>query len=650
MKRRIYASLVLFSLLFSSTTLEKKWKDWLDKVSYIITPFEREVFKSLKTDKQRADFVKKFWLIRDPVPETSVNEFQIEYEKRWNYVNSRFSSPGKRDGWKTDMGKIYLLLGKPIEIQHYETYSQIYPCQLWLYKGERDLGLPAYFYLIFYKRKGMGRYKLYNPSMNGPEELLTPEVSRSGITRYEALQILHKISPELARASTSYLLSEGGDIYSLSLGGSSNWLLSRIFSIPETLYENSVKTKGIKGYVEVSEFLLSKKSGLIYSVAKKEDGYLLSLAIQPEQLSFREAGGIYKADLNLQIIIHTPSGKVLFERTRGLKLQADRERYFRIKNNPIIIEDIIPVISGLNRLTIILKNMNDKSFYTHDEWININEGVPYIRIIPSFREQKASTVLRPFSFEGYSIFPNPSMVYKLNDEIILVIHYQNVNGQGYVRIKRLNKLIKESKINFNENGITTVKLSGSRLGVGKYNVEVVFKGDQLNVSDHISFYVSPVDGRSLPVFVVSSYREKKQYLWEMGKIFVKSEKIKKGLKLLQEGFPSRPVIKDYLFIAGAYIKSDEPERAVEILKPFLKSSRREPKVIAAVAYLKMKRFDDAISLLKSIDVKDDRVYRLMGEGYLGLGMKDKAIKAWEKSLKINPAQKELKTRILSLKK
>jgi len=39
----------------------------------------------------------------------------------------------------------------------------------------------------------------------------------------------------------------------------------------------------------------------------------------------------------------------------------------------------------------------------------------------------------------------------------------------------------------------------------------------------------------------------------------------------------------------------------------------------------------------------------MGEGYLKMGMKEKALKAWKKSLEINPAQDDLRKRISKLK-
>lgn len=640
---------MLFCLLFPSSSPDKKWKNWLEKVSYIITPFEREIFHSLKTDKQREAFIKKFWLIRDPVPETPVNEFKVEYEKRWNYVNSHFSSPGKKDGWKTDMGRIYLLLGKPIEIQRFETYSQIYPCQLWLYRGDKTLGLPAYFYIIFYKKKGIGKYQLYNPSMDGPENLLTPEMKRVSISRYEALKTLHRISPELARASTSYLLSEGEDIYSLNLGGSSNWLLSRIFSIPETIYENSIKNKAIKGYVEVSEYLISKKSTLTYSYVKEGKNYLLSLAIQPENLSFRKTGEVYRADLNLQIVVHTPSHKVIFERTRILKLQANEEKYRIIKDNPIIIEEILPMVPGLNRLTIILKNMVDKSFYTHDKWINISSDVPVIQIIPSFRIKKTTSFFSPFVFKEDSILPNPSSTFRLNDEVFLTIYYRNIKGQAYGKIRRLNKLIKEFKLHFNGEGVIVLRLSGSLLGVGKYIINIGFGEKSFNISDEAIFYIAPREGKTVPSFLVSSYRSKEDMLWETGKMLISSGSVMRGLNLLEEAFPSKPTMKDYLFLANAYIKTGKFAKAVEVLQPFLRSSRREPKIFAAMAYIRMNRLSEALSLLNSIDVKDDRVYNLIGEAYFRKGMVKKAIRAWKKSLEINPAQKELKNKILKFK-
>ena len=648
MMKRIIVFLFIGLSLIGANRLSEKWSQWIKKVNYIITPFEKEVFLSLKTDKQREDFINKFWIIRDPIPETRINEFKEEYEKRWEYVNSHFGFHSKKDGWKTDMGRIYLLLGKPMEIQHFETHSQIYPCQLWLYKGDRNLGLPAYFYLIFYKRKGIGNFILYNPAMDGPENLLTPEVIKTGFTRYEALKILHRISPELARASTSYLMSEGNDTYTTTTGGSSNWVLQQIFSIPQRIYDNSIKNKSIKGYVKVSEYLVAKKSHLIYSLIKERRGYTLNLALQPENIAFIKDGDIYKANLILQVILRSPSGKVLFEKNRDIKLKTNEESYLKVKKNPIVLEEIIPVVPGLLRLTVLMKNLNDRSYYTHDEWINVN-NLPYLQIVPSFNIQNSGSSLRPFSLEKLIVFPTPSSIYRLKDQIFLIIYYRNLSGIGHGKLKRLQNVIKDFDVTFKGNGAIILRLYGQSLGVGKYNVELTTKSSSFTLSADAIFYVSSQEEKSHPSFVISSYESERKFLWDMGKVYTTYNKLEPGLDFLRHGFPLQPELKDYLVLSEAYLKAGKPEETIKILLPFMKSSYRKPRILMAEAYIKMKKFSEALGILKSIKVKEDVVYKLMGNCYSELGKGEKAINMWEKSLKINPSQEELQKKISQIK-
>ena len=47
--------------------------------------------------------------------------------------------------------------------------------------------LPPFFYVIFYQREATDEFRLYSPSSDGPEKLITAEV---GPTRMSALKIL----------------------------------------------------------------------------------------------------------------------------------------------------------------------------------------------------------------------------------------------------------------------------------------------------------------------------------------------------------------------------------------------------------------------------------------------------------------------------
>jgi GWxTD domain-containing protein len=93
------------------SSVYKKWMD--EDVAYIITDEEKKIFKTLKTDDEREQFIEQFWLRRDPDPDTDVNEYREDYYQRIAYANENFASG--IPGWKTDRGRIYIMFGKPDE-------------------------------------------------------------------------------------------------------------------------------------------------------------------------------------------------------------------------------------------------------------------------------------------------------------------------------------------------------------------------------------------------------------------------------------------------------------------------------------------------------------------------------------------------------
>lgn len=92
-------------------------KEWpKGPIRYLITKDEEKAFRKLESDDARAGFVERFWLRRDPSPNTWVNEYRQQFWQRVHDANEKFlDSAGP--GWKTDRGKIYILYGPPERIQ-----------------------------------------------------------------------------------------------------------------------------------------------------------------------------------------------------------------------------------------------------------------------------------------------------------------------------------------------------------------------------------------------------------------------------------------------------------------------------------------------------------------------------------------------------
>jgi GWxTD domain-containing protein len=179
--------------------LKSVYKSWIDQdVPYIITDQERKAFKALKTDEERDQFIEQFWLRRDPDPDTPENEYKEEYHRRIQYANEKFASG--IPGWKTDRGRIYIMFGKPDEIEShpaggpYErpTYegggsTSTFPFEVWWYRYIEGIGSDIE--IEFVDPSGSGEYRIAR-SPDEKDALLY--VPNAGLTLAEQLGLSDK--------------------------------------------------------------------------------------------------------------------------------------------------------------------------------------------------------------------------------------------------------------------------------------------------------------------------------------------------------------------------------------------------------------------------------------------------------------------------
>ena len=92
------------------------WNFVKDDVSYIASGEDMAVWRRLTNDEERDRFIEQFWQRRDPTPDTYENEFRDQYYERIIAANERYGN-AKQEGWKTDRGQIYVMVGEPDSIK-----------------------------------------------------------------------------------------------------------------------------------------------------------------------------------------------------------------------------------------------------------------------------------------------------------------------------------------------------------------------------------------------------------------------------------------------------------------------------------------------------------------------------------------------------
>ncbi len=125
----------------------------IEQLRYIATPQELKGLKECPASKRR-EFLREFWKRRDPTPETSRNELEEEYYRRVEFSNAYFKE--MVDGWKSDRGRIYIIYGRPDEVERHPFETETVSYQIWYYYEKK-------YKFVFIDRHGFGDYELVSP-------------------------------------------------------------------------------------------------------------------------------------------------------------------------------------------------------------------------------------------------------------------------------------------------------------------------------------------------------------------------------------------------------------------------------------------------------------------------------------------------------
>lgn len=125
------------------------------QLQYVANETELSYIKDGKTDAEKRKRFLEFWKSKDPTPNTKKNETMIEYYGRLKYANAHFSTPYS-EGWKSDMGMVYIIFGLPSNIDRHPYEMGTKPYEVWdYYDINREF--------VFVDETGFGDYRLITP-------------------------------------------------------------------------------------------------------------------------------------------------------------------------------------------------------------------------------------------------------------------------------------------------------------------------------------------------------------------------------------------------------------------------------------------------------------------------------------------------------
>jgi GWxTD domain-containing protein len=103
-------------------------------VRYLLTRDQDQAYRRLATHEERARFIHRFWAGLDPDPQTPENEFRTLFYARVAATALLFTTESTKPGWKTDRGKIYILLGPPDDLDETALRQQEAEVITWTYR------------------------------------------------------------------------------------------------------------------------------------------------------------------------------------------------------------------------------------------------------------------------------------------------------------------------------------------------------------------------------------------------------------------------------------------------------------------------------------------------------------------------------------
>lgn len=609
---------------------------------------------------------------------TDRNEFREEHYRRLKYVNHYFGRSTPKEGWKTERGRIYIILGEPNDVQRILSKNQVYPTEIWFYQGLTDKGLPPVFNLVFSQEGGMGEYKLYSPLSDGPQGLLTAYYGDQ--TDYlAAYKKLVEIEPNLAEVSLNLIPGESNMVAGRpSL--SSDILIDQVENTPLREVKDIYAKKFLK-YKEIVEVEYTPNymdsNGVVFISREPSNIYMVNYAIEPERLSVNMYENIYYTSLQLNEIVKDMDieDKIIYQFDKTIQLEFSEKQIEQISHQPVSIQDVFPLIPGRYYLTILLKNKISKKFTIIDRELVLPVENDALQMTSLFLGNNAKfnptgeNRIRPFQTGDYQIYFQANHIFLRTDKLVIFFQLHGLTPQKRKQGKLKYSFLKEgqefksfthsiSEYEDIPNIIEHVSLKD--FPPAHYTVQV---GLQLNgkeiISEKDEFDLTYTDSISRPWIyskLLTWMDNNIVYDYLKGIQYFNQGDIDKASQYMQSAYRKEPDSnsialslekirmnqKKYAEVESllAPILDHEESPAYEVFFILGKSYQYQGKLQKAV-----KTFDQAISQ----HGLNTTLLNVMGECYFQMGYKLKAQEAWEKSLEIDTNQSKIKKNLEMLK-
>ncbi|MCG3121487.1 MAG: hypothetical protein ALAOOOJD_04605 [bacterium] len=143
------------------TLTDKEVEEEFQKAKYLADKTEIYFFGQLKTAAAKKDFLKEFWGRQESGVAGERPRLRTDYLRRVDVATERYSNYTRR-GWRTDRGRVFILYGKPDEVERHPSEGVIKPYEIWYYYQVEN-GVQ----FVFVDKNGFGDYELVHSTKRG---------------------------------------------------------------------------------------------------------------------------------------------------------------------------------------------------------------------------------------------------------------------------------------------------------------------------------------------------------------------------------------------------------------------------------------------------------------------------------------------------
>ncbi len=341
--------------------LSKTYKKWLEEdVVWIITDEERAAFKQLSNDEERDNFIEAFWQRRDPTPDTEENEYKEEHYQRIAYANEHFAAGVA--GWRTDRGRIYIVYGKPDEIDSHPSggsyerpmeegggETSTFPFEDWRYRYIEGIGQEVI--MEFVDTCMCGEYHMTLDRSEKDALLMTPN---AGLTLYESMGMANKAS----RFNNSGLERLGAGPDSAMVASKE---FDRLDQFAKLMAAPPVKftdlTEEVNSKVILNPMPFDVRSDFVKVTS---DTVLVPVTIQMKNrdITFVNKDGIQRGTVNIFGRLSTLTGKIVQTFEDTVQVDVPAELLPRTAENASVYWKALPLRPGRYKLYVAVKDVN----------------------------------------------------------------------------------------------------------------------------------------------------------------------------------------------------------------------------------------------------------------------------------------------------